>query len=37
MNTWSLLMLGREVRASWRRLVVFLLCITAGVGGRVAV
>ena len=37
MNTWSLLMLAREVRASWRRLVVFLLCITAGVGGLVAV
>ncbi len=37
MSAWSFLMLAREVRASWRRLVVFLLCITAGVGGLVAV
>ena len=37
MNAWSLVMLAREVRASWRRLLVFLLCITAGVGGLVAV
>lgn len=37
MSAWSLVMLAREVRASWRRLLVFLLCITAGVGGLVAV
>ncbi len=30
-------MLWREVRASWRRLLLFVLCIAAGVGGLVAV
>ena len=37
MNKFVGLMLWREVRSSWSRLLLFLLCITAGVGGLVAV
>src|SRR5262249_37702797 len=36
---WAFLfiMLGREFRASWKGLVLLVLCIAAGVGGLVAV
>ncbi len=37
MTRFVLAMLWRECRASWRRLILFVLCIAAGVGGLVAV
>ena len=37
MNAFVLPMLAREARASWKRLLLFVLCIAAGVGGLVAV
>ena len=37
MSRFVLPMLWREARGSWRRLLLFLLCITAGVGGLVSV
>jgi putative ABC transport system permease protein len=37
MSAFVLPMLAREARASWKRLLLFVLCIAAGVGGLVAV
>jgi putative ABC transport system permease protein len=37
MSAFVLPMLWREARASWKRLLLFVLCIAAGVGGLVAV
>ena len=37
MNGFTPLMLLREIRASWRRLLLLVLCVAAGVGGMVAV